>query len=62
MALLVSVRDAIMVGFSSFLSSMARITGTHSDRRARYLPHVVLPLPCPPCTIQKESHLDMLNL
>jgi hypothetical protein len=38
------------------------MTGTHSDRRARYLPHVVLPLPYPPRSIQKESHLDMLNL
>lgn len=62
MALLVSVRDVITVGYPSFLSSTARMTRTHSDRRARYLPHVVLSLPYSPHPIQKESHLDMLNL
>ncbi|SRR6266702_1270433 len=61
-ALLVSVRNVITVGYPFFLSSAARITGSHSDRRTRYLPHVVLPLPSPPRPIQKEPHLDMLNV
>jgi hypothetical protein len=38
------------------------MTGTHSERRARYFPHVVLPIPCPPRPIQEESYLDLFNL